>query len=42
MVLEPVECPVCGGTNVIKHGKSGEGKRDIYVKIRHVMERRYS
>src|SRR5919106_912327 len=24
MVLEPVECPVCGGTNVIKHGKSGE------------------
>ena len=27
MVLEPVECPVCGGTNVIKHGKSGEGKQ---------------
>jgi transposase-like protein len=22
-----VECPVCGGTNVIKHGKSGEGKQ---------------
>src|SRR5919108_4274005 len=27
MTLEPVECPVCGGTNVIKHGKSGEGKQ---------------
>ena len=27
MVLEPVECPVCGGTTVIKHGKSGEGKQ---------------
>ena len=27
MVLEPVKCPVCGGTNVIKHGKSGEGKQ---------------
>ena len=27
MVLEPVECPVCGGTKVIKHGKSGEGKQ---------------
>ena len=27
MVLELVECPVCGGTNVIKHGKSGEGKQ---------------
>jgi transposase-like protein len=27
MVLEPVECPVCHGTNVIKHGKSGEGKQ---------------
>jgi transposase-like protein len=27
MVLEPVECPVCGGTNVIKYGKSGEGKQ---------------
>ena len=27
MVLEPVECPVCGGTHVIKHGKSEEGKQ---------------
>ena len=27
MVLEPVKCPVCGGTEVIKHGKSGEGKQ---------------
>ena len=27
MVLEPVECPVCGGTDMIKHGKSGEGKQ---------------
>src|SRR5436309_15347728 len=27
MVLEPVKCSVCGGTNVIKHGKSGEGKQ---------------
>jgi transposase-like protein len=27
MALEPVEYPVCGGTNVIKHGKSGEGKQ---------------
>src|SRR5918992_5052497 len=27
MVLELVECPVCGGTNMIKHGKSGEGKK---------------
>ena len=27
MVLELVECPVCGGTKVIKHGRSGEGKQ---------------
>ena len=27
MVLKPVECPACHGTNVIKHGKSGEGKQ---------------
>jgi insertion element IS1 protein InsB len=27
MVLEPVKCPVCGGTTVIKYGKSGEGKQ---------------
>jgi len=27
MVLEPMECPVCGGTKVIKYGKSGEGKQ---------------
>ena len=27
MVLEPVGCPVCSGTNVIKHGKSEEGKQ---------------
>ena len=27
MVLEPVECPVCGGSNVIKYGKSGEEKQ---------------
>ena len=40
LVLEPVECPVCGGSNVIKHGKVGKGNRDIYVKIRRVMERR--
>jgi hypothetical protein len=42
MVLEPVECPVCGGSNVIKHGKSGEGKQRIYVKIGRVVEKRYS
>ena len=27
MVLEPVYCPSCGSTNIVKHGKSTEGKQ---------------
>jgi transposase-like protein len=27
MVLEPVHCPNCDGTQVIKHGKTPEGKQ---------------
>ncbi len=27
MVLEPVLCPACQTTNVVKHGKSAEGKQ---------------
>ncbi len=27
MVLEPVQCPSCGSTNIVKHGKSSEGKQ---------------
>lgn len=27
MVLEPIQCPSCNNTNVVKHGKSTEGKQ---------------
>lgn len=27
MVLEPVECPSCGGINIVKHGQSAAGKQ---------------
>ena len=27
MVLEPVLCPDCGSDNVVKHGRSDEGKQ---------------
>jgi transposase-like protein len=27
MVLEPIKCPACQCTNVVKHGKSTEGKQ---------------
>ena len=27
MVLEPVKCPTCASTNIVKHGKSAEGKQ---------------
>ena len=27
MVLEPVHCPHCDGTQVLKHGKTSEGKQ---------------
>jgi transposase-like protein len=27
MVLETVLCPSCGGSDVVKHGQSGEGKQ---------------
>jgi transposase-like protein len=27
MVLEPVLCPTCGSSDVVKHGQSGEGKQ---------------
>jgi transposase-like protein len=27
MVLEPVLCPDCSSTDVVKHGQSGEGKQ---------------
>ncbi len=27
MVLEAVLCPACGGADVVKHGKSAEGKQ---------------
>lgn len=27
MVLEPVQCPTCNSTNIVKHGKTAEGKQ---------------
>jgi transposase-like protein len=27
MVLEPILCPTCGSSDVVKHGQSGEGKQ---------------
>ena len=39
MVLEPIKCPVCGGTEVIKHGKSGEGKQRYLCQAQGVVER---
>ncbi|WP_199337047.1 IS1 family transposase [Oscillatoria sp. FACHB-1407] len=27
MVLEPIHCPSCNNTNIVKHGKSPEGKQ---------------
>ncbi|MBD2120276.1 IS1 family transposase [Trichocoleus sp. FACHB-262] len=27
MVLEPVLCPTCGSSDVVKHGQSGKGKQ---------------
>jgi transposase-like protein len=27
MVLEPILCPTCGGNDIVKHGRSGEGKQ---------------
>ena len=27
MVLEPIECPHCSGTNVVRHGYSAAGKQ---------------
>ncbi|MBD1849502.1 IS1 family transposase, partial [Cyanobacteria bacterium FACHB-502] len=27
MVLEPVLCPACHGSDVVKHGRSSEGKQ---------------
>jgi transposase-like protein len=27
MVLEPIQCPSCNSTNIVKHGKSTEGKQ---------------
>jgi len=27
MVLEPIHCPTCDRTNIVKHGKTAEGKQ---------------
>lgn len=27
MILEPVHCPTCDNTNIVKHGKTAEGKQ---------------
>lgn len=27
MVLEPVHCPTCDSTDIVKHGKTAEGKQ---------------
>jgi len=27
MVLEPIHCPACQGTHVVKHGKTSDGKQ---------------
>ena len=27
MVLEPVHCPACNSPNIVKHGKTAEGKQ---------------
>jgi transposase-like protein len=34
MVLEPVHCPNCDGTQVIKHGKTPEGKQRYRCQVR--------
>ena len=35
MVLEPVCCPPCHKTNVVKNGKSGEGKQRYRCRNEH-------
>ena len=30
MVLELIQCPVCQGTNIIKHGKASDGKQRYF------------
>jgi len=27
MVVEPIHCPACQGTDVVKHGKTSDGKQ---------------
>ena len=27
MVVEPIHCPTCQGTDVVKHGKTSDGKQ---------------
>jgi transposase-like protein len=27
MVVEPIHCPACEGTEVVKHGKTSDGKQ---------------
>ena len=27
MVVEPIQCPTCQGTDVVKHGKTSDGKQ---------------
>ena len=27
MVVEPIHCPTCEGTDVVKHGKTSDGKQ---------------
>ena len=46
MVLEPVKCPTCGGVNVNKYGKTGDGKQRFICRDRacagHTFIRNYS
>ena len=29
MVVEPIDCPACQGTDVVQHGKTSDGKQRL-------------
>jgi hypothetical protein len=38
MILEPLHCPTCDGTDVIKHGTSAAGKQRYRYQNPEIME----